>query len=98
LSSKNKGTYYDATVVDTCLSVFLEKGFQFEGTLFQTVSTPSDTAFRLKPCIFIEGNILLLSGSSESPLSPENPPPQNCNFQPVIVKNSKRAHRFIITG
>jgi HD-GYP domain-containing protein (c-di-GMP phosphodiesterase class II) len=29
---KNKGTYYDATAVDTCLSLFREKGFQLEGT------------------------------------------------------------------
>jgi len=27
---KNKGTCYDATVVDTCLSLFREKGFQLE--------------------------------------------------------------------
>jgi len=28
----NKGTYYDAAVVDTCLKLFREKGFKFEGT------------------------------------------------------------------
>jgi len=28
---KNKGTLYDATVVDICLSLFREKGFQLEG-------------------------------------------------------------------
>jgi putative two-component system response regulator len=28
---KNKGTNFDATVVDACLSLFREKGFQLEG-------------------------------------------------------------------
>jgi HD-GYP domain-containing protein (c-di-GMP phosphodiesterase class II) len=27
---KNKGTHYDNTVVDACLRLFLEKGYQFE--------------------------------------------------------------------
>jgi PAS domain S-box-containing protein len=29
---KNKGTHYDVTVVEACLSLFREKGFQLEGT------------------------------------------------------------------
>jgi hypothetical protein len=29
---KNKGTLYDAAVVDICLGLFREKGFQLEGT------------------------------------------------------------------
>jgi HD-GYP domain-containing protein (c-di-GMP phosphodiesterase class II) len=29
---KNKGTHYDSTVVDTCLRLFREKGYQLEGT------------------------------------------------------------------
>ena len=29
---KNRGTLYDNTVVDACLKLFREKGFQFEGT------------------------------------------------------------------
>jgi putative nucleotidyltransferase with HDIG domain len=29
---KNKGTHYDATVVEACLSLFREKGFQLEGS------------------------------------------------------------------
>lgn len=30
----NKGTLYDADVVDVCLRLFRQKGFQFEGTRF----------------------------------------------------------------
>jgi HD-GYP domain-containing protein (c-di-GMP phosphodiesterase class II) len=29
---KNRGTLYDKTVVDACLSLFREKGFNLEGT------------------------------------------------------------------
>lgn len=28
---KDKGTHYDVTVVEACLSLFREKGFQLEG-------------------------------------------------------------------